>query len=180
MKILKNPPAQDVLKFCEECDVLGYKNNNSLKAMKFEWCTDTGGAWWGAYDGDAIVSMAGIHPFEDGYRTMFRGAQTTSAIAGLSKTHMTSIPWRYIMPEQIAWAQSNNPDAPLYITTNISNDASGKMNRTHRLFKLLEKQGIVDYVRDDEIFYTMQSVWKLNIGPYYKTLQEANNGNTNT
>jgi hypothetical protein len=82
---------------------------------------------------------------------------------------MTSIPWKWILPEQIKWAQSSE-EQPAYITTNVENDASGKMNRTDRLFHLLAKQGIVSFYTEEEIYGTKQSVWKLNLEKYYETL----------
>ena len=166
-----NPPVKDIELFCQDCEVLGYNNNSSLKAMKYEWCLNEGGGWWGTYNQGKIVSIAGCHPFWDGYRFLFRGAQTMSAQTGLSKTHMTSIPWRIIMPEQISWTSGViTEENPAYITTNIEHDESGKMNRTHRVLKLLSKQSVVEYVADDNIFHVQQSVWRLNIGKYFETL----------
>jgi hypothetical protein len=169
MNVVENPPVFDIEAFCKECDILGYKNNHTLKAMKHEWCLAEGGNWWAAYRDNNMVSIAGCHPFWDGYRVMFRGAQTEQSGHGLSKKHLTSIPWKTLMPKQIEWCHQTNK-VPLYITTNTSHDESGKMNRTHRILKLLADQGIVDYVCDDEIFYTHQSVWELNTGKYYETL----------
>ena len=40
------------------------------------------------------------------------------------------------------------------------------MNRTHRLFKYLAKVGMVEHYKDIELWYTEQSVWKLNIDEY--------------
>lgn len=171
MKISINPPVSDIQDFCKDCEKFGYNNNSSLQSMKHDWCLDNGGAWWGVYKESKIVSMAGCHPFWDGYRLLFRGAQTTHASNGLSKTHMTSIPWSVIMPEQIAWCSGvATEETPAYITTNISHDESGKMNRTHRVLQLLQKQGIVDYVTDEEIYHVQQSVWRLRVGRYYETL----------
>jgi len=169
--IIVNPPRSHVSDFCNSCYNLGYMNNSSLDAMKYDWCLKTGGEWWAYYRNNKIVSMAGAHPFEDGFRFLFRGAQLETARNSLSKTHMTSIPWSIIMPEQIAWASGVlTEDTPAYITTNIEHDASGKMNRTHRVLQLLEKQGIVKYIYDKDVFNTLQSIWRLNVGAYYETL----------
>jgi len=171
MQIKINPPITDIELFCKKCELLNYNNNNSLSSMKYDWCLNEGGAWWGAYRNNSIVSIAGCHPFWDGYRFLFRGAQIEPATTSISKKHLTSIPWSIIMPEQIAWTSGvSTEDTPAYITTNISHDESGKMNRTHRVLQLLEKQGIVTYHSDSEIYYVMQSVWKLNVGAYYETL----------
>ena len=50
----------------------------------------------------------------------------------MSKYHMNALTWRHILPKQLEFI--GNKDE-IYITTNISNDASGKMNKIHRLFK---------------------------------------------
>lgn len=169
MRIVENPPVQDIEDFCMICETMGYDNNNSLKSMKYEWCLNEGGMWWGVYDKDYIVSVAGCHPFKDGWRMVFRGVQIQSASNGLSKTHMTSIPWSIIMPASLAWANCNESN-PAYITTNISHDASGKMNRIHRVLRNLAKQDIVKWVSDEELFYVMQSVWKLDLDNFRKSL----------
>lgn len=166
-----NPPISDIRIFCESCSHLGYNNNSSLKAMKYDWCLDNGGAWWGYYRQNKLVSIAGSHPFKDGFRFLFRGAQLVTASSYLSKKHLTSIPWAIIMPEQISWASGVlTEETPAYITTNISHDESGKMNRTHQVLQLLKKQHIVEYIKDEEIYGVIQSIWRLNIGEYYGTL----------
>jgi len=171
MDIVIDPPIKDIELFCAECDKLGYNNNNSLKAMKYDWCLRKGGQWWAAYNNDRIVSISGAHPFWKGYRFLFRGAQIETASKGLGKHHATSIPWTQIMPEQISWASGVvTSETPAYITTNVSHDESGKMNRTHRVLQLLQKQGIVNYITDEEIYHVVQSVWQLNVGAYYETL----------
>lgn len=172
MRVVLDPPFADVERFTYRCEAYGYYNNNTLKGMKYKWCLDRGGAWWAVYNNeDAIISMAGAHPFWDGVRLLFRGVQTEPAQLGLSKTHMTSIPWKIIMPEQIGyWSGVITNETPAYITTNVENDASGKMNRTHRVLKLLSKQGIVDYMIDEELFGVQQSVWRLNVQKYFETL----------
>ena len=165
-----NPPVSDIEILCTKCAELGYENNRDLQAMKYEWCLDNGGAWWAVYEEDYIVSVAGAHPFQGGYRFLFRGAQIKGN-PGLSKTHRTSIPWATIMPEQISWASGvSTSETPAWITTNVSHDASGKMNRIHRVLKLLEKQGIVEYSDTCLVYGVEQTIWRLNIGAYYETL----------
>ena len=82
---------------------------------------------------------------------------------------MSSYPFAEQLPKQIEWAQikSNDSDVPIYITTNIDNDASGKMLRINKLFRILEKQKIVDFIGEESVYYTKQSVWELNKKEYY-------------
>ena len=63
-QILTNSPELET--FMQECDNRNYTNNNSLKALKFEWCMETGGSWWGSYNNNRLVALSGIHPFKDG------------------------------------------------------------------------------------------------------------------
>ena len=59
------------------------------------------------------------------------------------------------------------PTDKIYITTNIDHEHSnGKSTRNHRLMGLLAKQGILDWHSDITLYYTEQTVWKLNIAEY--------------
>ena len=149
--------------FIEKCNTLNYKNNNSLKSMKFQWCLDNGGAWYTTVDNDGnIISLSGIHPFRDGYRALFRGVQLYPRDAGLNKYHMQSHCFYYQLPYQIEFANGS----PVYITTNVTNDASGKMTRIDKTFHHLQRVGLVDYIVQEEIFNTLQNVWELNVEKY--------------
>lgn len=150
--------------YISECNKLGYKNNSSLKAMKFDWCLDNG-MWHGTFKDDKLIAVTGIHTFKDGFRALFRGAQLeTRPVRGLNRYQMQSWGIYAHLPLQIEFAMGD----PVYITTNVSNDASGRMNRIHKSFSIMEKYGqIVEYCGDEEIFYTQQSVWKVNIENYF-------------
>ena len=160
-KRIDNQQIKQVGDFVRECRRLGYDNNSSLIKMKWDWCLESG-AWFATYIDDEIVSLSGIHPFEDGYRALFRGAQLRSRNVGLNRYHMQSYCFSAQLPLQLEYAQ----DKPVYITTNTDNDASGKMASVNRTFYHLAKLGVVDFVRADEIFYTQQNIWKLNNEKY--------------
>ena len=67
------------------------------------------------------------------------------------------------IPKFIDWC----PTDELYITTNIDHEHSnGKASRNHRLMGLLAKQKILDKHSDMVLYYTKQTVWKLNISEY--------------
>ena len=133
-----------------------------LKSIKWKWILETGGAWFATYENNKIISMSGVHPFKDGFRALFRGAQLKTRSSGINKHHMQSYCFHSQLPYQIEFAGDN----PVYITTNVANDASGKMLRINKTFFLLEKQNLVEHVSCEEIFYTTQNVWKLNIKNY--------------
>lgn len=154
--------------FLKKCSNLGFKNNTSLDTIKFDWCIKEGGSWWGVFKKDELISMSGMHPFKDGYRVLFRGAQVEKrAVQGLNRYQFQSWGMWKELPMQIEWAKWHDKDK-IYITTNVSNDASGKMNRIHKAFSALHKAGVVEYLGDEEIFFTHQSVWRVNIQKYFE------------
>jgi hypothetical protein len=166
---MKTLPLSDVtpqlLKFIDICQSVNYNNNNSLKSMKFHWCLENGGAWYATYnDNDDIISLSGIHPFKDGYRALFRGVQLYPRNIGINKYHMQSHCFYYQLPYQIEFSG----DKPLYITTNVINDASGKMTRIDKTFCLLERTQLVSNISQEVIFNTLQNVWVLNKEAYFK------------
>ena len=159
VKRLEN--TQELIEFCEICKSKGYKNNESLKAMKFDFAD-----FWGAWHNNKLVAVAGAHTLpevsQNAIRVLFRGCQIQEVYRGLGKYHMNSIGFRDILPVQIEAYK----DKDLYITTNVHNDASGRMNRTHKAMKLLDKDGILTYSHDTELYFTEQSVWKVNKEKY--------------
>jgi len=56
---------------------------------------------------------------------------------------------------------------PIYITTNVDHDASGRMNRVDKLFHKLAYYKIVEFVERKQVFYTDQNIWKLKVKNYY-------------
>lgn len=166
--------------FCKECERLGYDNNKSLKAMRLDWCLGQGGQFFLTWSGDKVVSVSGCHPLPQAgkgiYRTLFRGATLPDYqcwSGTLSKSHMSSIPFFFHMPKQIEWAEQAGYDK-MVVTTNWNNpDGIESMSRSHSVFKLLEKQGLVNCLIDKmDLFYTDQSVWLLNINQYNKLRNE--------
>jgi hypothetical protein len=165
---LHNQDVPSIETFLAECSKLNFKNNTSLETIKFNWCINNGGSWWGVFKKDQLVSMSGMHPFKDGYRVLFRGAQIEQRpIKGLNRYQFQSWGMWKELPMQIEWARWKGTDK-IYITTNVSNDASGKMNRIHRAFSALEKAGVVEHCGDEEIFFTQQSIWRVNIQKYFE------------
>jgi hypothetical protein len=156
--------------FCKEVEELGYINNSSLKAMKYEWCKDYG-EYFCAIRDDKIVAVAGCHPLpevgENAWRILFRGCELPhqDIFKGLGKGDWNSITQREFIPKFIEWCPTNE----LYLTTNITHEHSnGKAERNHRLMGLLAKQGILDKHCDMELYFTEQTIWKLNIEEYTK------------
>lgn len=149
--------------FIEECDKLGYKNNNSLNALRFNWVLEEG-LWLETSVDGKMVGISGVHEFKDGVRALYRGAQLYSIPGGLTKNHMNCWMFYYHLPIVIKMYG----DRPIYVTTNIDNDASGKMLKLNRLYDILAKKGFYDLVSTEEIFGVQQRVWKLNPDIYWK------------
>lgn len=164
-----------VEEFCIQCKLAGYKNNDSTKSMKLEWCLASGGQFFLTYLDDKIISLSGCHPLPEAgvnvYRILFRGAtlpQYQNLHGTLSKTHMNSIPFYYHAPKQLAWAEAAGYNE-CAITTNHSNkDGIVSMNKSHRVLQLLEKQNIVSCLHKNLLlFNNQQTVWKLNVDNYF-------------
>ena len=158
----------ELMEFISECDKLGFKNNNSLEAMRIEWCVDNGGTWFATFDKDKIVGISGVHPFWDGVRALFRGCQLYSIPGGLTKNHMNCWMFKYHLPLVIDmyWHK------PIFVTTNINNDASGKMIKLNKLYNHLSKKGFYDHLGDWLIYEVQQNVWELNTDFYTKVRDE--------
>ena len=154
--------------FCDKAKELGYTNNSSLKAMKYEWCKEQG-EYFCAIRDDDIVAVAGCHPLPEvgpnAWRIMFRGCELpqTDTFKGLGKGDWNSITQREMIPRFIEWCPSDE----LYLTTNTDHEHSnGKATRNHRLMGLLAKQGILHYEGRMILYQTEQALWKLNIDEY--------------
>jgi hypothetical protein len=163
--IIGDDDTEDLLYFCNQCDLLGYENNKDLKSIRYDLVKKTGN-FWGAWHNNKLIAIAGAHPLpevnENAYRVLFRGCQLYSPHKTLNSCHMNSVPFGDILPHQI----KKYYDHELYTTTNVSHDASGKMHRTHKVMSLLNKKGIVSYSHNMILFNVEQSIWKINKDRY--------------
>jgi len=155
--------------FCIKCKAFGYTNNASLKAMRYDWCKENG-EYFCAITGDDMIAVAGCHKcpeiHEGAWRILFRGCELpgTSPYKGLNKGDWNSITQRDFIPKFIDYC----PSKDLYISTNISNEHSGKALRNHKLMSILanQKDAYLNYICDMTLFETEQTIWLLNIGKY--------------
>ncbi len=155
--------------FCQKAWQLGYTNNASLKAMKYDWCKENG-EYFCAIKDDDIIAVAGCHTLpevdDNAWRILFRGCELprSSPYKGLNKGDWNSITQRDFIPKFIDYI----PSKELYISTNISNEHSGKALRNHRLMNILAKQkdAYIDDMGDMVLNHTHQTIWKLNIDQY--------------
>jgi hypothetical protein len=129
---------------------------------------EQGGAWWGTQIDHEIVAVSGMHLFKDGYRVLFRGAQTSlRPFYGLNKFQKQNYCFVDHLPLQIEHANG----LPVYVTTNTQDDNSGKMNRMHRAAQTLAKTGVFEYCYEDDIYGVRQTVWRVNVDNYMKAMK---------
>jgi hypothetical protein len=179
MRVTKIDNKNILSDFCEKCKIVGFTNNISLETLKLKEGHDlpSDPQYWGLMVDGRLASISGCHAYDSGgriLRCLFRSAtlpQYQQLIPGLSKTHMTSVPFSLLLPHQIGWGIKNGYHEFYITTSHGEHDASGKMNRTHRALELLAKQGIVDYVRQEEYYWTPQTIWALNLNRYNQALQ---------
>jgi len=163
--------------FCRKARALGYTNNASLKRMKYDWCKENG-EYFCAIKGNDIIAVAGCHKcpeiHEGAWRILFRGCELpgTSPYKGLNKGDWNSITQRDFIPKFIDYI----PSKELYISTNISNEHSGKALRNHKIMSILanQKDAYLNYICDMTLFETEQTIWQLNIGKYLERRSKLN------
>lgn len=177
IEIIQDKHLTMLQEFCDRCAELGYENNSSFQSMKLLWCKQNG-EYWCAIKDNKIVAVAGCHPLPEvshnAWRIMFRGCELpgNDTFKGLGKGDWNSITQREVIPKMIEWIQSDE----LYITTNIKHEHSnGKSARNHRLMGLLAKQGILENCGDMTLYYTEQTLWRLNIEEYIRRRERIKN-----
>lgn len=176
MNVIKLINDDSLTTFCKECSIAGYTNNISIATLKLSKGHDlpSDPQYWGLVVDNQLASISGCHSYDDKHeilRCLFRSATLPkyhNLITGTSKTHMNSAPFSLLLPKQIEWGLVNNYKQFYITTSHGSHDASGHMYRTHRALELLAKQGIVDYVRTEEYYYTPQTLWSVNLDRYWQ------------
>ena len=156
-----------LVEFFMACSERGFGNNVSPDVMRFDWVLEQGGGWWVSEVDDEILAVSGAHPFQDGWRVMFREAQLKPRIKTLSRLHKQSHCWVDHVPLQIKYIDK---DCPIYFTTNKNkeDDVSGKMLKVDKAMKPLSGRGIIEYIDTAEYYNTLQSKWKLNKERYFE------------
>ena len=170
-QLLDKSHTKDIKIFCNKCKQLNYENNQSLESIKYDKLDGNYGIWIGTFNNDELISLSGVHKLFDGVRVHFRGATLPQyAPKGLGKNVVKQIfQYRYHLPFQIIWGYNNIKDCKFYITTNV--EKTGHLNRMDKvILPLSEKQGIVKFVRQDEVFSTLQNIWQVNVESYFNAL----------
>jgi len=69
------------------------------------------------------------------------------------------------LPIQIDWA-TKNPNAELYISTNINNDGGKSQRMNNTIMPMLAKTGIWTLDRTMELYNVPQNLWRINVSKY--------------
>lgn len=150
--LCKKKDKNDVILFCEECKILNYTNNSSLKLMKYDTAE-----WVGTYYDNLLISISGVRPEpaidKNAYRIMFRGC----TLPGYSKTiskdiTKTSLNWDHI---KLQIDSIKDPNANFFMT---SNTVGG--SKSHRLSKYMWNCREVEYYKTMILFNVEQIVWQ--------------------
>ncbi len=163
-------------RFCQICKVYGYMNNQNLISLKWgdQYDLPSQAQYWALVVNDDIVSISGCHSYDHNHkilRVLFRSATIPpydKLHCGISKNHMNSAPFSLLLPEQIKYGFEYSYEKFWLTTVDNDYDASGKMSRTHRAMILLEKKGLVDYIKTENYYYTNQSIWQINVPKYFE------------
>lgn len=179
---LQDDDKDKLLVFCNECSELGYQNNSSLEKLKYDKMHLPYGQYFIALDStqNKIVNIAGVHHLpevaENAWRCLFRGAQLPGYTLG---NHLSKNIFRlgyqlsYLLPMQMNFISKHFIDAEFYMSSNSPSnliDPAGKSIRMDRLMRnTLLKNGVInEYASEFELFYTKQSIWKINTERYWQ------------
>ena len=156
--------------FCAKCAELGYENNASLESMKFSTAV-----FFGAFDDDKIISLAGVHRLPEvndrAWRCLFRGAQLPGYTPQWSLDIFKSgIHFSQFLYRQIKLVQDIDPQAEFYISTNVKADTGVKSSRMNEvMMPRIAKRGIWDlHLENFELYRVPQNLWKVNVAVYMK------------
>ena len=166
-------------KFCNECKILDYKNNENFQKIKLDkvnYCC--------VYDKDKIVAISGTH--HEDYYTGKHDWGVWYRVVILPEYHTyfnqtrpygsSSIAFRICLKENILFAKKHGADVFLF-TTNLNNDQSPKMIRQNSHARMFEKLGIIKYLGERDIFCTPQNLWEININNYFNYIDKINENN---
>jgi len=179
---LETGDLDDLAIFCDRCAELGWINNSTLHKTKADKMIMPYGKFFIGYDNNEkrIWNIAGVHRLpevsENAWRCLFRGAQLPgySVSSVLSKNVFTNgYHLSYFLPIQINYIQSLFPAAEFFMTSNSPSnytDTAGKSIRMDKLMRntLLKSGVITEYASEFDLYYTKQSIWKINQIRYWK------------
>lgn len=167
-KLLTNDDIPMIEDFCRECSLLGYKNNESLESMKFNFAT-----FFAALDNEKIISLAGVHPLpevnKNAWRCLFRGAQLPGYTPQWSMNIFKSgIQFSQLLYRQIQYVKKINDKSEFYISTNLNSNTGAKSHRMNSvIMPRISKLGVWSLHTENMMLYHVpQNLWKLDVSKY--------------
>jgi hypothetical protein len=162
--------------FCKECEALGWVNNSSLKAMKFERTINEGGGFFGITVNDKLVSVAGYQYLpqisENAWRIFFRSATLPKSGTNKGLHRGTGARGKLYINSFI----TELPTKDLYVTTNVENPVYGEITRYDRSLKIESKinDSYIEYIKEVILYDTPQTLWKLNVEKFLESTKNDN------
>ena len=146
-----------ILEFLVECSYLRYKNNVSLKSIKYNEAK-----WVGTFIGPTLISMSGVKWEEElkGYRLLFRGVTLPGYVNKVSRDiTQSSYQWSHINIQK----EITGGVGPYYLTNNIDSKNCVRSYKLSNILKKLSQKGIVDLVECKKFNNVKQNIWRYNL-----------------
>jgi len=156
-----------IKQFCKKCKALGWKNNQSIEAMRYNRVNRTGGAFLGLFD-EELVGVAGYLPLPEidsnAWRIFYRSATLPGKGPNKGLHRGTGPRGRMFIDKFI----ENLPNAELYVTTNLANDEYEHILRYHKSMEIESrmKDAYISKLCETSIDNAVQAVWKLDVQKY--------------
>ena len=175
MEVVKIEDISALQIYCDKCRDFGWINNSSLERLNIDMMTENQGAYFGIYENNEIVSIAGIYKFHelypDDWRMFYRSATLPNKARNKGLHRGTGLRGRLYINAFLEYTHNGS----LYFTTNIkvSNGNQNAITRADQHMKRESslKDSYVDYVDTLMLYETKQAIWKLNNEKYYKRAQ---------
>lgn len=163
--------------FCQKCQELGYKNNGSLEALKFQFVKDRMGNFIIAQHEltNEIFSISGYHYFDDycpnSWRVFYRSAQLPKYYKGGGLNYFSnSLHISHMLYLQIESIHHLDRTALIFGCSNIGKEQSTNM-KTDRMNnaiskKLAEAAGFENETHNIVLYNTLQNIWRVDVNKY--------------
>ena len=170
MKVVKIEDISSLKKFCDKCNQLNWVNNSSLDRLNLDLVNKNKGAYFGIYENNEIVSIAGIYKFNelypDGWRIFYRSATLPGKAKNKGLHRGTGLRGRLYIDMFLTWSSGGT----LYFTTNVKNEKWDNITRYHK--HMLKESSLPDsyvtYCETKILWNTEQAIWKIDNEKYYQ------------
>lgn len=163
----------DIKEFCKACKTDGFKNNESLSALKIgKWGKKE--KWWAVYFTDTVISLSGAHylpHLNDGCYVIAYRLATLDSFKGMANDIMSSrmltcFGMGRMLPHMVNWCESQGAKDIVMTFNSPDNgsDPSGTMHKAHRVAHMVlpKDNKFTLLYKDIPLYGAKQDVWKLN------------------